>query len=154
MIDPGLAVALRQFSCLRCHYKWWPKRGAHAKTCARCKSALWNKPKVYSCGPKPRRRWKPAPEILPPCPTDKRYSTNPLVIATRVRRLKSKLKLRWREMADLFGVSLVTVQRWGAGRCAPQLRHQRRLEELEAEAFSAPQLRQQARQSPAQTASA
>ena len=47
-------------NCLRCGYKWrtryqWLKKGEKATEpvrCARCRSPLWNKPKVLKSGPK------------------------------------------------------------------------------------------------------
>jgi DNA-binding transcriptional regulator YiaG len=58
-------------------------------------------------------------------------TTNPARIAERVARLKDHLKVTYFDMATLFGVRPLTVQRWVYGHYAPRLVHQRLLERLE-----------------------
>jgi DNA-binding transcriptional regulator YiaG len=58
-------------------------------------------------------------------------TTNPQIIAIRIKRLKRALSLTYWELSTLFGVRPLTVQRWAAGEFAPRLVHQRTLQSLE-----------------------
>ena len=60
-----------------------------------------------------------------------KQSTNPAGTATRIIRLKDHLKVTYFDLATLFGVRPLTVQRWAYGHFAPRLKHQRMLERLE-----------------------
>lgn len=131
-------------TCLRCGYVWFPRKGKRTKYCARCKSGLWNKPKQFQTGPRPRKPWRPvtntsALEAMPEFDSSLWDASSPQTIGLRVLRLKSRLKRSWREMAQQFFVTPVTVQRWAAGKCAPLLRHQRQLARLEREHAPSPQ---------------
>lgn len=39
-----MKIKLKKVKCLRCGYEWAPKI-EDVRTCAKCKSALWDKPK-------------------------------------------------------------------------------------------------------------
>ena len=41
-----ISVALTQLECERCHHKWYPRHEFHPKVCPRCKTRLWQTPKV------------------------------------------------------------------------------------------------------------
>jgi len=66
-----------------------------------------------------------------PCAAMRGPSTNPELIAVRIKRLKQHLLVTYKELAELFGVKTLTVQRWGLGMFAPRLEFQRTLERLE-----------------------
>ena len=58
-------------------------------------------------------------------------TTNPVIIAQRIRRLATALIVTQGELAALFGVSHLTIRRWATAAQVPTLRHQRVLEQLE-----------------------
>lgn len=58
-------------------------------------------------------------------------TTNPDIVAMRLRSLKSYLLRTNAEMAELFGVTELSMIRWTNGKFAPLLKHQRTLERLE-----------------------
>jgi hypothetical protein len=38
-------VVLRQHTCLRCQYTWWPRRPTKPLRCPECKSPYWDRPR-------------------------------------------------------------------------------------------------------------
>lgn len=42
-----IKIIRRGFKCLRCAYEWIPRKEGHApQLCPKCRSILWNKPRV------------------------------------------------------------------------------------------------------------
>jgi transcriptional regulator with XRE-family HTH domain len=64
-------------------------------------------------------------------PKPKRHTTNPFLIAIRLRKLKSKSMLTSEELAEELGAGIASVWRWLAGTVAPHPRMQRRIEQVE-----------------------
>ena len=42
----GRPITLREWKCLRCGHKWWPRKPGRPQTCPKCRSPYWFKQKV------------------------------------------------------------------------------------------------------------
>ena len=113
-------------TCLRCGYTWYPKWGSRAKACARCRSHLWNRPRIRSCGGRPRRDWD--------CPRRRRslpWSNYGELVAFRFTRLRNTMGVTNGYIAALFDVSERAFKYWVSGERRPRYRNWRILAVLE-----------------------
>ena len=46
------SMAIEKQKCLRCGAEWYPRQPEPPKTCPKCRTPYWNKPKWKQSGPK------------------------------------------------------------------------------------------------------
>ena len=62
------------------------------------------------------------------CPTCG-HQCNPLPLSKLLRTTRKLAKMKPEDLADRLGVTEITVKRWESGRCVPQVRQWKRIED-------------------------
>jgi len=135
MIDTYLSEQNERLNCNRCYYQWEAKFKTTPQTCPNCRSAYWNKPRVYTEDPTHKKTctrcshtWfakdSTGPKNCPECKSPywneerrKKLTTHQRFLLQEYRKVKTIIKLMddfdgdFKKVSDHINLRTRTIQK-------------------------------------------